>query len=335
MDAVNRQRFRHRLGWAALVSALAASLSTAALARRVGGDERAQAPSGLRLTYLGTAGWEIADGRTTILVDPYLTRAKYTTPNDPVSADDLRPTVTTATVVASDTAVIDAHITRADLILITHTHPDHTLDLPYIAKRTGATVVGTQSTANLARASGVAAGQLRVVSGHEELTFGDVTVRVIPSLHGIFRAPVPGAPPPVPPLFPADATPPFRYGQYVEGGTLAYSIHIAGHEIVLFGSMNFIESELTGFRPDIALIGAMPERAFIDRYTLRLMQALGHPRLVLPTHWDAFNVPYSFSQQHAIDRLQSFIDEVKAASPTTKVIVPKALEPIQIDAVLR
>jgi hypothetical protein len=43
----------------------------------------------------------------------------------------------------------------------------------------------------------------------------------------------------------------------------------------------------------------------------------------------------SFSQQHAIDRLQSFIDEVKAASPTTKVIVPKALEPFQIDALLR
>jgi L-ascorbate metabolism protein UlaG (beta-lactamase superfamily) len=87
--------------------------------------------------------------------------------------------VTTATVAASDTVVIDAHITRADFILVTHTHPDHTLDLPYIAKKTGATVIGTQSTVNLARASGVAPGQLRVVSGHEELKFGDVTVRVM------------------------------------------------------------------------------------------------------------------------------------------------------------
>ena len=162
---MNGQPLRDRLGLAALVGALAASLSSAPLVRRDGGGQRAQTPSGLRLTYLGTAGWEIADDSTTILVDPYLTRAKYATPNDPVSADDPRPTVTTATVVASDTAVIDAHITRADLILVTHTHPDHTLDLPYIAKKTGATVVGTQSTANLARASGVASDQLRVVSG--------------------------------------------------------------------------------------------------------------------------------------------------------------------------
>jgi len=26
------------------------------------------------LTYLGTAGWEISDGKTVVLVDPYLTR---------------------------------------------------------------------------------------------------------------------------------------------------------------------------------------------------------------------------------------------------------------------
>jgi hypothetical protein len=36
------------------------------------------------------------------------------------------------------------------------------------------------------------------------------------------------------------------------------------------------------------------------------------------------------SQQPAIDRLQSFLDEVKEASPKTKVIVPKYFDPITI-----
>ena len=42
----------------------------------------------VRLSYLGTAGWEITDGKTIILVDPYLSRLKLPTPNDAVLADD-------------------------------------------------------------------------------------------------------------------------------------------------------------------------------------------------------------------------------------------------------
>ncbi len=68
---------------------------------------------------------------------------------------DSRPTFTAEDLVKSDEAVIDAHIKRADYILITHTHLDHAMDMPYIAKKTGATVIGTQSTFDFARLSGV------------------------------------------------------------------------------------------------------------------------------------------------------------------------------------
>ncbi|MBZ5623012.1 MAG: hypothetical protein LAQ69_30415 [Acidobacteriia bacterium] len=156
---------------------------------------------------------------------------------------------------------------------------------------------------------------------------------MIPSLHGIFRRPKGAVTTPArPPLFPADAKPPFRLGQHVEGGTLAYLLRIAGHQVIVFGSMNYIEREVNGLQPDVALIGAMPERQNIDDYTPRLMRALGNPPLVLPTHWDRFNVPYSVSQQPAVERLQSFIAEVKAASPGTRVIVPEYFKPIQIDS---
>jgi hypothetical protein len=75
---------------------------------------------------------------------------------------------------------------------------------------------------------------------------------------------------------------------------------------VVFGSMNFLESELSGFRPDIALIGAMPERRFIEDYTPR-----------------------------ALERLQTFLAEVKAASPASVVMVPERLKPIAVDSILR
>jgi L-ascorbate metabolism protein UlaG (beta-lactamase superfamily) len=54
------------------------------------GSTVALAQGSLKLSYLGTAGWEISDGQTVILVDPYLTRLKTDTPNDPASASDPR-----------------------------------------------------------------------------------------------------------------------------------------------------------------------------------------------------------------------------------------------------
>lgn len=283
------------------------------------------------LTYLGTAGWRITDGKVTILVDPYLTRAKYPSPNDGVMANDPRPLVNGNSVVTPDAAVIDAHIPKADYIFLTHSHPDHSLDVPYIAKKTGARVIGTESTGNLARAEGVAERQIQVVKGGEELRFDGFSVRVIRSLHGIFRKPAPGQAEPVaPPLIPADVKGPLRFGQHVEGGTLAYLISIQNHRILLFGSMNYIESEVNGLRPDVALIGAMPERNNIPDYTPRLMRALGNPPLVIPTHWDRFNVTYDVSQAPAVERLQSFIEEIKAASPSTRVIVPEYFKPIEL-----
>jgi hypothetical protein len=116
----------------------------------------------------------------------------------------------------------------------------------------------------------------------------------------------------------------------IEGGTLAYLVRIGGRQILVFGSMNYIEREVEGLRPDVVLVGAMPERREIYQYTPRLLRMLGYPRLVLPTHWDRFNVPYGAPQTEALDRVQTFVAEVQAASPRTTVIVPKHFEPIRV-----
>ena len=60
------------------------------------------------LTYMGTAGWEITDGKTVVLVDPYLTRLKSDTPRDPALSSDPRPLVTLNDFATPDQAVIDA-----------------------------------------------------------------------------------------------------------------------------------------------------------------------------------------------------------------------------------
>jgi len=293
------------------------------------------AGSRVTVTYLGTAGWQIADGRTVILVDPYLSRLRRADSEGEAallrkSSVDLRPVYGPNDPLVSDTAVIDAHITRADFILVHHSHSDHLMDVPYIARKTGAVVIGTMSTTNAVRAYGISARQLITVQGGEDYEFGAFSVRVIPSLHSpldgkhYFESQV------VPPTVKA----PLSNNDYVEGRSLAYLIRFGGHDILTFGGMNYIEREIEGLRPDVAIVGAAPSHNEIHDYAGRLMRALGSPAIVLPTHWDNHSLPLSDRRatQDRLARAATFADEIRAASPRTRVIVPKYFEPIVLPA---
>ena len=53
-----------------------------------------------------------------------------------------------------DIEAIERHVPRADAVIVGHTHFDHALDVPAIARRTGARVFGSRSSAALCRAGG-------------------------------------------------------------------------------------------------------------------------------------------------------------------------------------
>ncbi len=285
----------------------------------------------LTLRYFGAAGWELSavpEGSAdpvVVLVDPYLTRAKLGNPRgwDP---NDTRPSYTRTDTLFSDTDVIDALIDRADFILVHHAHPDHVLDVPYIAHKTGAVVIGHETTINIMRAYGVPRSQLITVRGGEDYDFGDVSIRVIPSLHSplgdkrYYQADV----------VEEGATRPLRINQLVEGGSLMFLVRIGGHQILTMGSMNFIEREIEGLRPDIALVGAAPSHLEIYDYTPRLLRLLGFPRVVIPTHADNFQVPYGSEFAVRTKWIEAFAEEVRAAAPDTRLIIPQHLDPIRL-----
>jgi len=317
-----------------LKSALISASLLAMLASPFSGQNlpKARKSEQVALEYLGAAGWRISDGTTVILVDPYVSRILG--PPPPLAPPykrapgDNRREYGWKDAAAPDEAAIEARIPRADYILVTHTHYDHVLDVPRIALRTHAVVIGTESTENVARAYSVPEEQLIPVRGGEDYEFGVFSLRVIPSLHSALDHKR---------YFSSERAPtgmkaPLTLEQiHPEGGTLVYLIRFQGHEILAFGGMNYIEREMQGLRPDVVLVGAGTSRKEIHDYTGRLMRALSFPPLVMPTHWDNFLAPYDASQQPAIDAVQSFVKEVAEASPKTKVIVPKYFEAIPLE----
>ena len=214
---------------------------------------------------------------------------------------------------------------HADAILVTHSHYDHLLDVPDIAKRTGARIIGTASTARVAHAAGISDALVTTVSGGEALTIGPFTVHALRSLHSLIREENAEIPPAVHVPLSADG--------YAEGNTLAYAVNVAGHTILVLGTANYIESELVGLRPDIAIVG-IKLRGRVPDFTCRLMHVLGNPPLVLANHFDAHWHPLGRDQMDVTPEgrasIEKFPREVHACSPATKVVVPEPLRELEL-----
>jgi len=226
--------------------------------------------------------------------------------------------------------LIDEIITVADFILIHHGHYDHLGDVPYIAKKTGAKVIGTETVITILRAYGVPEDQLYAVQGGEDYQFDGFSVRIVPTIHSALNEKR---------YYDSrrltDASTlqvPLRIDQFIEGGSLSFLARFARHDVLTMGSMNFIEREYQGLNPDILLAGINGSRLGLYNYDERLLRSTGYPSIVIPTHWDNFRLPYGYSQQADYERnIVPFVQAAADLAPDSRVISPVHLEPIVIN----
>ncbi len=111
-----------------------------------------------------------------------------------------------------------------------------------------------------------------------------------------------------------------------EGDTLIYVLTIGGkYMIFLMSSGNFVERELTGIKPDLALVAPLFSNNTVG-FTRRLMRALDRPKLVLPTHWDNFEAPLTGAPQDLRSvygdpaNLDLWVKEMKTYSSQSKIV---------------
>lgn len=107
------------------------------------------------IRFLGHAAFELSDGDTTVLIDPFLTG----NPKAAVAADELSP----------------------QAILLTHGHADHIGDTVPIAKRAGAHVVAIVEIANELSADGVENVSDPNLGGTVSAAWG--SVKLVPAWH--------------------------------------------------------------------------------------------------------------------------------------------------------
>jgi L-ascorbate metabolism protein UlaG (beta-lactamase superfamily) len=115
-----------------------------------------------RLDWYGCATFRLTVGSLVIFLDAYIDRVPGA-PGPGLRADDIE---------------------RADWIVVGHSHFDHLWGAERIARRTGATIIGSHETVRIMEQQGVPLAQLLAVGGGERIRLSeDLTVAVYPSLH--------------------------------------------------------------------------------------------------------------------------------------------------------
>jgi L-ascorbate metabolism protein UlaG (beta-lactamase superfamily) len=259
---------------------------------------------GVTLKWLGNAGWEIEFGQTVILIDPFLTRG------------EANPTAEWKT---DEEAVLNV-IKRADYIFAGHSHADHIADVPFIAKKFGSKVIGSQTTTNIALTGGVDKAQLITIRGGEKLDFKDFSVQVIESEHGTLT--IRGRK--VRPKFEEITKPwsgPIMGNAFVEGGSYLYLFTFGKHRLLHQSTGGFIEEKLAGLKADTALLYPM------DRSDLETLIVPLELKTVLLHHFDRWQLPFADGLPDAtLGRGRRFARDINTIDKNIKVVIPKYFE---------
>jgi len=237
----------------------------------------------IRVTYLGTNGYQFQTGGHALVVDPYFTRISLARaglgwpvrPNESEINQGLR--------------YVDQHV---DAILVTHGHFDHLLDVPVVMQRTHATLFASSTAVELATRSGAPLTKCKAMAPGMTRQIGPWRITALRASHD--HVPIMGIPFNGP--LNGNAAP-IRASDWVCGQPLSYLIAANGQSIFIDSGGTPAVLPPARIGPvDLAILGvALPDSR--SRFAAAVSRL--RPRYVLPSHQDNFFVPLSRGFQFA------------------------------------
>lgn len=236
------------------------------------------------VTWFGVTTLLFDDGDTQLLIDGFFSRP---------SLADIVFDVPVETEAAHINYVIDQYrLRRIAAIIPVHSHFDHAMDIGAIANRSSASILGSETTANVARGAGVPEDQIIVAETDVDYTFGEFRVRMIDTVH----APIGwGGSIPLAGSVDAPLELPAPISAWREGGSYAIVISHRQGTTLVNGSAGFLPGKLDPVRADVVMLGvwglANLGREYAENYWHALVTATGAER-VFPIHFDDFSQPF-------------------------------------------
>lgn len=267
-------------------------------------------PAGLELEWLGVSGYRLSYEGRTLFVDPYLSRVPL---RDLVLRRRALP----------DPGAIDRFLRAPGEtvgVLVGHTHFDHAVDAPALARQLGCRAYGSRSLVNLMALHGLAE-QAVEVEPYRTYELGPFEVSFTPSVHSklLLGLAVPYSGELSCKHLDSLCPSAYRCGQ-VWGITIA----VAGVRFYHQGSADLIDEAVRERDVDFFLAG-VAGRSFSDRYWQRVLTRL-QPRAVIPTHYDDFFRPLGEEMDFVANvQLAALPEEIGAVSREIEIAaLPRA-----------
>lgn len=246
--------------------------------------EQAENAASVTATWLGVTTLLFDDGETQILIDGFFSR--------PSLADALLRRAVVNDAATINFALHEYRMRRLAAIIPVHSHFDHAMDVGAVAKRTSASILGSESTANIARGAGVPDDQIVVSDESAVYEFGEFKVRLLRSRH----APIGWrGNPPLPGTIDEPLELPQPISTWREGGSYTIVIEHPQGTTLVQGSAGFVEDSAEGVAADVVMlsIGGLTtlDEEYAEQYWQTYVTSTGASS-VYPLHFDDFTKPF-------------------------------------------